>query len=106
MYAFVTHLMGNMEPLERPDQQLAALAAELDGADHEHGSVSVTNADEWCLSLHREGRMILESLTSQREGPRHSSRVDTSRAIQLWRSLADGDMASVLKHGWLPGHGS
>ena len=44
-------------------EALEALYDELEQSDQEHGDVSVTDEDTaWCLSAHRDGRVILGNL--------------------------------------------
>jgi hypothetical protein len=104
MRAFLSHLMGDMEPCTA-SSSLASLAAELEQASREHGSVAVTNEDGWSLSLRVCGRLVLENVENPSEGPRHMSNVGTSEVVELWKLLIDGEIDRVLKRRWLPGYG-
>lgn len=99
----LTHRYGAMDSGE-PDSDFAALLRELDDRpeDTEHGSVAVTHESEWCLSVSREGYVVFESLETG--GERHMEGVPVSKILELWRYLAQGDLAQIEAEPWLPGY--
>ncbi|MGU3496807.1 hypothetical protein ACLBXM_22415 [Xanthobacteraceae bacterium A53D] len=100
----VTHRLGHtghMAPSDFP-----ALLRELADApdDTEHASVAVTHESAWCLAAQRDGRLILENLEDDDDGPRHMTHVPPERIIALWVKLAAGDIAAVAAEPWQPGY--
>ncbi len=84
-------------------ERLSDLYDELLTADREHGDVAVTNYDtEWCMSAHRDGRLIFEHL--EEGGERHMMPVAKERVIELWKQLIDGDIDGLLLEPWRLGY--
>jgi hypothetical protein len=98
----VTHRMGNVEKV--PYSAFPALLEELevDPADIEHASVSVTHESEWCLSAYRGGYIAFENL--EQGEPRHMDGVPPQKIVSLWCLLADGDFAALESEPWQPGY--
>ena len=99
----LTHRYGSMNPGDS-STDFVALLRELDErpGDTEHGSVTVTHESEWSVSVSRGGYVILENLETG--GERHMDEVPTSKILELWRYVADGNIAAVEKEPWLPGY--
>jgi hypothetical protein len=89
-----------------PTVQFAAVLAELADADEEHGSVALQHESGWCLSYGRSGTLLFEQVESVGPADRfHLPKVNHDTVVQLWRSLARGDIAHLRKEPWLPGYG-
>lgn len=88
-----------------PLASLADLLRELDDRqdDIEHSDVSVTHESEWCISVFREGHIVLENLESG--GERHMRGVPDAKILELWDFLARGDLESIKSEPWTPGYG-
>lgn len=70
--------------------------------DEEHGQVSVTSDTEWCIAVSLSGTVTFENLQSG--DPRHMKQVPENKILELWRLLAEGDVASIEQEPWLPGY--
>jgi hypothetical protein len=87
-----------------PLESLSDLFDELLTADQEHGDVAVMHDDTgWCLSVHRDGRVIFGNLQDRRS-ERHMIPVSKERVLRLWKRLIDGDIDGLLKEPWKPGY--
>lgn len=99
----VTHLNGEGES-DPPLATLLDLYDELSFATQEHGDVAVVNDDSgWCMSAHRDGRVILEHL--KRGGERHMIKIPKNRVIEMWKWLIQGEMDLLLSEPWKLGYG-
>jgi hypothetical protein len=99
----ITHRYGAMERepgLSAFPQLLAELKSRL--ADKEHGDVAVTHESEWCISVSLSGRVVFENI--DHGVPRHMINVPEAKILQLWESLARGDLAGLEHEPWLPGY--
>jgi hypothetical protein len=84
---------------------MAEILAELDVPDSEHPDTWLTHHESgWSLIAHEQGILILENLDIGEE-PRHMANVPRSRVLQLWQSLARGDVEAIEREPWHPGHG-
>lgn len=70
--------------------------------DEEHAEVSVTNDEESCMAVSLSGTVTFENLESGE--PRHMKQVPESKILELWRLLAEGDVATLEQEPWLPGY--
>ena len=83
---------------------ISNLYEELCRSDREHGDVSVVHEESgWCLSAHRDGRLLLEHLGGE-EVPRHMLPVPKDRVLERWKRLAEGDMESIRREPWKSGY--
>lgn len=98
----VIHTDGSAD--ENPTlESLSALYDELLSADREHGDVSVVDDDTgWCMSAHRDGRLVFEHLGDG--GERHMMPVAKDRVLELWRKFVAGDIAGIEAEPWKPGY--
>jgi hypothetical protein len=87
-----------------PAAEFAAVVAELDAADDEHGFVSLTHESEWTLSYSKSRVLVFENVERDDE-PNHMADVSAASVVRLWRHLASGDIAAVLAEEWQPGYG-
>jgi hypothetical protein len=94
--------------------QMIDILAGIDTTDEEHG-VAWLSTDAHSLEWHgaERGRIVFLSTTPRRadgrpgtsSGHRHLLDVSRERTLVLWRLLADGRLADLEQHGWLPGDG-
>jgi hypothetical protein len=103
MSFIITHRYGDQER-STSAEVLPALLRELDDRkeDTEHGSVAVTHESEWCMEVFRGGHVTFAHL--EEGGASHMRDVSEVRILELWRRLAEGDVASVQKEPWKPGY--
>lgn len=87
-----------------PLESLPRLVDELNKADGEHTSVSLTHDTEWCLAASANGLLVWENLESRESKPRHMNGVERGYVLRLWMALADGDLATIEAEPWLPGY--
>ena len=100
----VMHTDGSGE-VNPPIESLSNLYDELLIADREHGDVSVGDEDSgWCMSAHRDGRLVFERLGTRGETARHMIPVPKEFVLKLWRQLIDGDIDGLLSEPWKPGY--
>ena len=86
-----------------PLTSLGALLDELKTADREHGDVAVVHeGTAWCLSAHRDGRLVFENLRDG--GERHMIPVERAKVLELWGLLIAGQMDAILREPWKPGY--
>jgi hypothetical protein len=99
----ITHRYGNMDS-EPPLSALPALLAELRERpeDTEHGSVALTHESEWCLSVSRNGHVVLENL--EEGGERHLKNVSEEHVLQMWEDLAAGRIGKLQELPWKLGY--
>jgi hypothetical protein len=99
----LTHRYGGMNPGHSSSDFVALLGELADRPDDtEHCSVAVTHESEWSVSVSRGGYVTFENLETG--GERHMDDVSASKVLELWRSLAEGDLAAVEREPWLPGY--
>ncbi|AHC35231.1 MULTISPECIES: hypothetical protein [unclassified Pseudomonas] len=99
----VTHRYGAMSSnpgIHTFPELLAELKARPE--DEEHGDVSVTDEADWCISVNLSRTVTFENLESGE--PRHMKGVPETKILELWRLLADGDVAAIEQEPWLPGY--
>lgn len=87
-----------------PLDSLSDLYDELLTADQEHGDVAVVHDESgWCLSAHRDGRVVFGSLRDK-TSERHMIPVPKERVLELWRRLVNGDIGGLLAEPWRAGY--
>lgn len=98
----VMHMDASGED-DPPLETLPELFDELTSSGIVDGSVAVVNDDTgWCVSAHRDGRLIMEHLRDG--GERHMIPVSKERVIEFWRRLVAGDVDGLLKEPWKQGY--
>ena len=103
MYGII-HTDGSGEDSPSLDR-LPSLFEELSTADPEHGDVAVVNDDSgWCMSAHRDGRLVFEQLGSRGTTARHMMPVSKEIVIEMWKRLIQGDIEGLLKEPWKSGY--
>lgn len=101
----LTHRYGSMDPGGSYSDFLALLCELEDRPeDTEHCSVAVTHESEWSLSVSRGGYIIFENLEAEAGGERHMDEVPVSKILELFRHLAEGNLAAIEQEPWLPGY--
>jgi hypothetical protein len=88
-------------PLEK---RMLEILGELDATDAEHPDCWLTHDSGWTLTVSEKGRVAYENLESDSE-PRHITNVPRLKALELWKTLAEGDLATLEKEPWQPGDG-
>lgn len=97
----VTHRAGGMES-DLPFDRFPELLDELLAADGEHADISVTHESEWSLSVHRSGRVVLETLD---EGvPMHCGPLPRDEVLGLMVAVAAGRLDEVRGKPWVAGY--
>jgi hypothetical protein len=100
----IIHTDGSGED-NPPLESLSDLYDELLIADREHGDVAVAHDDSgWCMSAHRDGRIVSERLGTRGTTARHMIPVPKERVLELWKRLIDGDIEGLLKEPWKAGY--
>jgi hypothetical protein len=100
----IMHTDGSGE-VNPPSESLSSLYDELLTADREHGDVSVVHEESaWCLSAHRDGRLVLEKLGTRGSTAKHMIPVPKERVLELWKCLIAGDINGLLSEPWKPGY--
>jgi hypothetical protein len=56
----------------------------------------------WCMSAHRDGRLVLGHLG--KGGERHMMPVTKQHVLELWIRLIDGDIDGLLSEPWKQGY--
>lgn len=104
MSYLVTHRYG-CDERDPPLSSFPALLRELDShpEDEEPDSVAVRHESEWCISVQRGGHVVFVHLEDG--GERHTHHVPESKIVELWSSLAIGDLAKIEREPWSPGYG-
>jgi hypothetical protein len=88
-----------------PLESLPDLYDELHTSGIVDGNVAVIHdGSGWCMSAHRDGRLVLEQLGTRGATARHMIPVTKDRVLELWRRLTDGDIDNLLKEPWKPGY--
>ena len=85
--------------------QMREALAELDIDDDEHPEVALIHESGWCLGAYPSGLLIWEDLSTGCE-PRHMRGVSRNHVLELWQSLARGDIVAVDAEPWQPGNGA
>jgi hypothetical protein len=83
-------------------ERMREVLAQLDVADIEHQSVSLTHESEWCLGAYPGGLLVWENLEAGE--PRHMNGVSRERVLALWIMLSQGKLDEIEKQPWIPGH--
>ena len=89
------------EPSESVMQELLV---SLESADTEHPDVSLVHESEWCISIFGSGLAVFENVETG-EGPWHMQGVSVSAALELWRTLAAGQIEQLKARHWESGYG-
>ncbi|MFM9927566.1 hypothetical protein VLK31_31625 [Variovorax sp. H27-G14] len=101
----LTHRYGSMDS-GSSNSDFLALLRELEDRpeDTEHGSVAVTHESEWSLAASRGGYITFENLEAEGRGERHMDELPASKILELFRHLAEGNLAAIEQEPWLPGY--
>lgn len=90
--------------IEPSELVMKELLSSLDPADEEHPDVALTHESEWCISFFGSGLAVFENVETG-EGPWHMPSIPSSAALELWRTLACGEIEQLKKWPWVPGYG-
>ena len=93
---------GDTDPT---DLQLSDLYDQLQHSDQEHGDVSVTDEESgWCISAHRDGRIVLGNLIDFDLEARHMHPVSKDKVLELWLALKNSNLDIIEAQPWMPGY--
>ena len=96
---------GFGDSLDEPTfEQMRAFLHELDVTDEEHGAAWLST-NSVSLEWNGDGRLVLDVLDLDEEGVRHLTGVSRERVLELWVTLAAGDLATIEAEPWAPGNG-
>ena len=84
--------------------KLENLYAEKDKGDGEHFGISLTDENEWCLTLLPRNSIIWENLEDRANKPRHLKSVSKEKVIELWTKLFDGKIEEIHSEPWEDGY--
>jgi hypothetical protein len=88
-----------------PVESLSPLFEELHLSGIVDGNVAVIHEDSgWCMSAHRDGRLVFENLGERGTNARHMIPVPKERVLELWKRLIEGKIDSLLNEPWNPGY--
>ena len=90
--------------IEPSELVMKELLSSLDPTDDEHPDVSLSNESEWCISFFGSGLTVFENVETG-EGPWHMQGISVCSALELWRTLASGEIEQLKKWPWVPGYG-
>ncbi len=99
----IYHRNGACAP-DPPLESLEALFDELAAEDREHPDVSVQHESEWSLAAFPGGLLVWENV-AEGDNPRHMRSVPRAKVLQLWRTLAQGDVEGIEAEPWQDGYG-
>jgi hypothetical protein len=88
-----------------PFERFGEVLAELAEPDDEHPDVALKHESEWALSNFRSGLLVFENVEESDAPPRHMRNVAPERVIELWKRLAEGDLAFLERLAWSAGYG-
>ena len=98
----VTTQFGATERDPSPER-MAAVIDGLDPDDEEHPDVSLTHDSEWCISVFASGLVIFENLEDGE--PMHMRGLSRRQILDLWQTLARGEIDALRALPWKPGQG-
>lgn len=85
------------------EKRMREILDELDVKDAEHPDCWLTHDTGWTISVTEGGRIVYEKAESDCE-PRHIANVPRLKALELWKTLAKGDLTMLEKEQWQPGY--
>jgi hypothetical protein len=107
MTCYIVDRMGGGED-EDDDPSVSRMLYHLnsfDPQDQEHASVTLVHSESrWRMAVFESGLLILEHADDG--PPRHMRVTDQEKILSLWKTLAAGDIDSILAEPWAPGYGS
>jgi hypothetical protein len=99
----VTDRLGCMET-DPGQRRMREILGTLSEHDPEHPDVALTHESGWALSVFASRLVVFENVEEDAR-PLHMTDVDPERALALWYSLAEGDIAALAKQPWKEGYG-
>jgi len=91
---------GGKNPSE---EELRAAFAELKRPDPEHPDCWLSDENNWTISAHDSGKVILEN-TETGEGPWHMLNADEALLMTLWHHLQHGEIQEIKGFPWKEGY--
>jgi len=83
--------------------ELCEALAELKRPDPEHPDCWLSDENNWTISAHESGKVILEKGETG-EGPWHILNVAEALIMTLWRHLQRGEMEEIKQFSWKDGY--
>ena len=85
------------------EKRMLEILDELEVEDAEHPDCWLTHETGGTLSVFEGGRVAYENCESDC-GPRHIANIPRLKALEMWKTLAKGDLATLEKEQWQPGY--
>jgi len=105
MNLYHTTDMNGVSELNPDTVRMEQIIAQLDMPDFEevdHPDLSlVHDSSGWTLTLYPGGIVTYENLEDDDDQPRFMAGILRAEALQLWKSLARGDIDSLKRLPWL-----
>ena len=94
--------VSELNPNEARMEQLIAQLEMPDFEEADHPDLSlVHDTSGWVLTLYPSGIVTYENLDDDDDRPRFMAGILKAKALQLWKSLASGDIDSLKQLPWL-----
>ena len=105
MDLYHTTVMDGVSELNPNEARMEQLIAQLEMPDFEeadHPDLSlVHDTSGWVLTLYPSGIVTYENLDDDDDQPRFMTGILKAKALQLWKSLARGDIDALNQLPWL-----
>ncbi len=94
--------VSELNPNEARMEQLIAQLEMPDFEEADHPDISlVHDTSGWVLTLYPSGIVTYENLDDDDDQPRFMTGILKAKALQLWKSLARGDIDALNQLPWL-----
>jgi hypothetical protein len=94
--------VSELNPNEARMEQLIAQLEMPDFEEADHPDLSlVHDTSGWVLTLYPSGIVTYENLDDDDDQPRFMTGILKAKALQLWKSLARGDIDALNQLPWL-----
>ena len=94
--------VSELNPNESRMEQLIAQLEMPDFEEADHPDLSlVHDTSGWVLTLYPSGIVTYENLDDDDDQPRFMTGILKAKALQLWKSLARGDIDALNQLPWL-----
>jgi hypothetical protein len=83
--------------------ELVEALSELSIPDAEHPDCWLTDENEWVISAHESGKVVLENAETG-EGPWHMKNVNHETILDMWLKLQGGNLKAIKDMPWIEGY--
>ena len=83
--------------------ELVEALSELSTIDAEHPDCWLADENEWVISAHESGKVILENPETG-EGPWHIKNISPDKILDMWMKLQRGDLEAIRDIHWIEGY--